>query len=196
MKARRVTLPNGRVWLRVASPGWHNPLDPLPARDRGGRWNPPGSCPTLYLNGNVTTARQQIARMLEGSPVSVEDLDDGAYILVAARLPRSQHVADAVTDAGLMALGLPRSYPRDIGGREVDHEICQRVGWAVRDDRLQGVWCRSAATADGHGRELAWFPATSRSRATPLWLRPLPLGSWRSAVSWSDIGFAEQRDPS
>jgi hypothetical protein len=193
--ARRLSLPNGRVWLRVASPAWRDPLDPLPARERGGRWNPPDSFPTLYFNGDVTTARQQVARLLEGSPVTMEDLDDGAYVLVAAFLPRMQHVADAVTDTGLTALGLPPAYPRDAGGREIGHEICQPVGRAIRGQHLRGIWCRSASTADGSGRELAWFPATSRSTATPLWRRPLPLGAWRSAVSWDDIGFAEQRDP-
>ncbi len=133
--------------------------------------------------------------MLEGSPVTMEDLDDHSYVLVAAFLPRGQIVADAVTDAGLTALGLPASYPRAAGGREVGHEICQRVGRAVRGQHLRGIWCRSASTADGRGRELAWFPAAIRSTAMPGWRHPLPFGSWRSAVSWSDIGVPEQRDP-
>lgn len=125
----------------------------------------------------------------------MEDLDDRAYVLAAAFLPTGQDVADAVTDGGLTALGLPASYPRGAGGGEVGHEICQRVGSAVRGERLRGIWCRSACTMDGRGRELAWFPMTSRSTATPVWRHPLPFGSWRSAVTWSDIGLPEQRDP-
>jgi hypothetical protein len=42
----------------------------------------------LYLNADVLTARAQIERMLAGSPVRIDDLDDDAYVLVAATVPR------------------------------------------------------------------------------------------------------------
>jgi hypothetical protein len=195
VKAITVRLPDGRVWLRVADPAWADPLDPAFAAERGGRWNPPGSHPTLYLNADVVTARAQIERMLAGSPVRIDDLDDDAYVLVAATLPRSQTCADATTDAGLRSLGLPARYPFDAGGRALPPESGHAAGLRVRAEGLRGVWCRSAATPGGAGRELAWFPAGSRSIAKPGWRRPMPLGHWRVAAAWSDLGLDEQRDP-
>jgi hypothetical protein len=192
---RAVRLPDGRVWLRVADPGWKNPLDPSHAARAGGRWNPPRSHSTLYLNGDVATARAQLGRMLRGSPARIDDLRDDAYVLVAATLPRAQRCADAASPQGLRALGLPATYPLTERGREVARRRCQTVGAAVRESGLRGVWCRSAARTDGEGRELAWFPATRRSVARPVWERPLPLGAWRHAVSWGDVGLGDQREP-
>lgn len=195
MKARTVRLPDGRVWLRAANPDWTDPLDPSHAAERGGRWNPPDSYPTLYLNGDVGTARAQIERMLTGSPVRIDDLDDDAYVLVAATLPASQVCANATTPAGLRALDLPGSYPLDSAGVVLPVAVCQPVGLHVKSAGLRGVWCRSASMSDGTGRELAWFPAGARSRARRVWRKALPLGRWRHATSWADIGLDEQRDP-
>lgn len=195
MTPRLVRLPDGRVWLRLAEPEWGDPLDPTFAAEFGGRWNPPGSYPVLYLNGDVQTVRLQIERMLAGSPVHPDDLDDEAYVLVPATLPRSQRSADAVTDPGLRALGLPTSYPLDQAGEPIGHAPCQAIGAELRTDDVRGVWCRSACTGDGLGRELAWFPATPRSRARRAWDEPLPLGRWRDADGWSDLGLDAQPDP-
>lgn len=192
---KAVRLPDRRVWLRVADPSWRNPLDPSFAARKGGRWNPPHSHPTLYLNGDVVTARLQIARMLRGSPVEPEDLDDDAFVLVAATLPRAQRCADAVSPPGLRALGLPESYPVDGDGTPVDRETCRRIGVDVQASGLRGVWCRSALRDDGGGRELAWFPATRRSVARRVWERPLPLGQWRLARGWADLGLDAQPEP-
>jgi hypothetical protein len=180
------------VWLRVADPDWPDPLDPSWAEWRGGRWNPARSFRALYLNADPSTAVLQITKMLRGSPVRPEDLDDDAYVLVAATLPRRQRCAEAVTDGGLRALGLPASYPLDDDGGPVGHAACQPVGRQIRDLSLRGVVCRSAATMDGGGRELAWFPATRRSRARAVWDRPLPLGEWREARAWTDVGLPAQ----
>lgn len=195
MRALKVRLPDGRIWLRVADPAWNDPLDPSHAREHGGRWNPPGSHATLYLNDDAATSRMQIERMLAGSPVHIEDLDDEAYVLVAATLPRSQTCADAATRAGLRALGLPETYPRHADGGLVGYDVCQPIGGGVRRDGLRGVWCHSACTVDGRGRELAWFPATSRSVARAVWDDPLPLGTWRSAATWAALGLDGQPDP-
>lgn len=195
MKAKAVRLPDGRVWLRVAQSNWNNPLDPSYARNRGGRWNAPKSFPVLYLNGDVRTARLQIERMLEGTPVSVDDLDEEAYVLIAARLPKAQICADAVSAEGLRALRLPASYPRGARGEMIGHKVCRSVGRKIHGTALRGVWCKSACTNDGRGRELAWFPATAGSKARRVWKRPLPLGAWIYASQWSDIGLDEQADP-
>jgi hypothetical protein len=192
-----VRLPDGRVWLRVADPDWIDPLDPSYAAASGGRWNTPGSFPTLYLNGDVRTARRQIERMLVGSPVEIEDLTDEAFVLIAATLPSRQRCADAVSDSGLMALGLDARYPADRSGRPVPHGVCQEIGATVHRAGFRGVWCRSAAGSPSEGgTELAWFPASARSRARPAWPDPLVLGDWRHANDWSDIGLDPQPDPS
>lgn len=191
-----LSLPDGRIWLRVAKEAWADPLDPSPAKGHGGRWNLPGSFDALTLNGDVLTARAQIQRMLQGSPVTEDDLDDSApFVLVPATIPRRQHVADAASEAGLSALGLPVTYPRKRTGRAVPRAACQPVGSAVHDAGLRGVWCRSAATPDGIGRELAWFPARPSSRAQAVGKHPLPYGAWRRARSWSDLSLPAQRDP-
>lgn len=169
------TLPDGHPWLRVADASWSDPLDPSYAATYGGRWNPPGSFPTLYLNEDLLTARAQITALLEGSPVQPEDLDDG-FDLVVATLPRSQEVADAIGDEGLERLGLPDTYPRYRNGKPVRHNVCQPIGEEVKDAGLRGVHARSAVVDDGSGRELAWFPARETSRATRV--RRLVFREW------------------
>ncbi len=168
-------LPDGHRWLRVADESWGDPLDPSFAQQHGGRWNPPGSFPTLYLNEDLRTARAQITHMLEGSPVDPEDLDT-PYVLVTVSLPRSQIAADAVTHAGLGGLGLPPTYPRSDGAL-VSHDECRPIGATVKLSGLRGVHARSAATPDGSGRELAWFPARPSSK--PRRLEPdRPFNDW------------------
>lgn len=163
IRAIATRLRDGRHWLRVTDASWDDPLDPSFAQRHGGRWNPPGSFPALYLNEDLETARSQITHMLEGSPVDPEDLD-APYVLVTVSLPRSQIAADAVTDEGLDALGLPPTYPL-FDGALVSHDECQPIGAAVKLAGLRGVHARSAATPDGVGRELAWFPARPSSKA-------------------------------
>lgn len=167
MRPITVTIPDGHHWLRVADPDWADPLDPSFAAKHGGRWNPPGSFPTLYLNEDLATARAQVSKLLEGSPIRPDDLDAG-FDLVAVTLPRSQTVAEATSEEGLEALELPRTYPRHANGKPVRHDMCQPIGARVNEAGLRGVWVRSAATEDGSGRELAWFPARQTSRATPV----------------------------
>jgi hypothetical protein len=99
-------LPDGHRWLRLADPAWDDPLDPGFAARLGGRWNPPGSFPVLYLNEDVVTARLNLRRFLEGLPYGPEDLrDDTAPVLVVATIPRNQVVADVHTPAGVAAAG-------------------------------------------------------------------------------------------
>lgn len=160
-----IRLRDGHEWLRVADPGWADPLDPSFAAEWGGRWNPPNSFPTLYLNEDLATARAQIVKLLEGSPVEPDDLDPG-FDLVLTTLPRSQDAADAFTGEGLSALGLPETYPQFRNGRPVRHETCQPVGEQVQALGLRGLLARSAVMPEEIGRELAWFPARADSRAT------------------------------
>lgn len=176
---RTERLANGHRWLRLADPAWADPLDPDFARATGGRWNPPGSYPTLYLNEDVVTARINLQLFLAGKPYGPEDLAPArAPVLVGARLPRDQVVADVHSAAGVAAAGLPAGYPTDAAGALVGHDVCQPVGARAKADGLRGVRCRSARAPYGAGRELAWFPATERSRARPDGVAPFDKWFW------------------
>jgi hypothetical protein len=147
----------------VADPAWADPLDPGFAQRSGQRWNPPDSFPALYLNEDVVTARINLRLFLDDLPYGPEDLrDDAGPVLVGCGLPRGQEVADVHTPAGVAAVGLPPSYPLGSDGSLVAHDVCQPIGQLARDHGLRGVRCRSAQSPF---RELAWFPATVRSRA-------------------------------
>lgn len=172
-------LADGHRWHRICEAGWVDPLDDSFAAVRGGRWNPPGSWRTLYLNEDVVTARLNLERFIAGWPYEPEDLDDrhGPHLAVAT-LPRRQRAADVHTPDGVTAVGLPATYPLDADGALVPHEPCQRVGAEVRAAGLRGVRSRSAQAPHGAGRELAWFPATARSRARLVERRPFTDWFW------------------
>lgn len=162
-------LPDGHAWLRICDASWADPTDDTYAQRHGGRWNPPRSWRTLYVNEDLVTARLNLRRFIAGWPYEPEDLRADAGPQVAkVTLPRRQPVADVHTPDGVAAADLPATYPLDQSGELVGHEPCRRVGERVRIAGLRGVRCRSAPAHDGAGRELAWFPATSRSRATLL----------------------------
>lgn len=183
---RRPVAPVDHLWLRVCGPGWEDPFDPEFARVRGGRWNPPGSWPTLYLSRDLATARLQVARLLEGSPVDLDDLTDDAFEVVAARLPRRQEAADVVTTEGVAAAGLPVGYPVDDTGGRVTHQACWPVAEAAHAAGLDGVECRSAALASGAGRELAWWP---RGRSARPHSGRVPFGVWREGSVTDAVGL-------
>lgn len=166
MNTRRERLPDNHMWLRIAEPTWANPLDPSFAATHGGRWNAPHSHSTLYLNEDIVTARLNLRIWAAEWPWEPEDLrPENAPVLIHARLPRDQTVADAHTPDGLRGLGLPTSYPITATGALIAHAVCQPIGTTVHATELRGIRCRSAQTPLGAGRELAWFPATTRSKA-------------------------------
>lgn len=174
---RTEQLREGHEWLRIADPRWDDPLDPTFAQRAGGRWNPPGSHPTLYLNEDLATARLNLRAFVAEWPYEPSDLRDAAApCLVSAALPRRQTVLDAHSPGGIAAVGLPATYPLDASGLLVPHAPCQGIGRAAHQAGLRGVRCLSARTPDGAGRELAWFPATARSRARRV--RTRPFGEW------------------
>ena len=177
-------LPDDHVWLRITRPEYLDPFDTTFARRVGGRWNPPDSWPTLYLNADMATVHAQVRHMFVGRGVDPDDLDDGAPMhLAAATLPRRQRVADVVSDEGVVAAGFAPSYPLDSAGDLVGHDVTQPVGEVVHERGLRGVWSRSAALV---GEELAWFPAR-RAVAHPYWNRPRPFGSWRHARAVTEV---------
>lgn len=170
-------IPDGHRWLRICEARWDDPLDPSFAQVHGGRWNPPDTWPTLYLNEDVVTARLNLEAFIAGWPYRPEDLDDASGPqLATATLPRNQTVADVHTPQGVAAVGLPPTYPVAADGTTVPHDVCQRIGVEVKQAELRGVRCRSAQAPLGAGRELAWFPATTRSRAHLI--GRLPFAEW------------------
>lgn len=159
-------LPDAHTWWRIADPAWRNPLDPAFAQQRGGRWNPPGSYPTLYLNEDPVTARLNLRAFIRLWPYEPEDLrSESGPVLVGAALPRAQRVADVHTRLGVAKAGLHDNYPFDLNGNPVAHDVCQPIGARARKAELRGIRSRSAQSRDGAGRELAWFPASTRSAA-------------------------------
>jgi hypothetical protein len=173
------TIPDRHVWYRVADPGWDDPCDPEFAAAVGGRWNAPASFAALYLNEDVVTARINLQLFIAGLPYGPEDLSaDAAPVLVHVTLPRAQEVADVHSAGGVAAVGLPPGYPDDGNGNVVGHDVCQPIGHAAKAAGLRGVRCRSARAIYGAGRELAWFPATARSRAVPSTTQPFRDWFW------------------
>ncbi len=174
------TTPIGGRYYRVANPEWADPVDAsFAARFPGQRWNPPGlSC--LYLNHDVATARANVYRQFRGLPYSPESLEPAmAPQLVEVEIPSGQ-AADAHSDEGLAAVGLPATYPQDPSGGVVPHEVCQPIGQAAHDANLDGVDYRSAAP--GGTRELAWFPR--HTPPVPTALRPFDQW-WKSSAALS-----------
>ncbi len=140
------TVRRGGSYNRLAEPSWANPLDTSYSRQRGGRWNPPGSFGALYLNRDLRMARLQVLHKLSGHPYGVEDLDEAEqHELVDVEVAERDWL-DCVTAAGLESVGLPDTYPRHRNGRPVRHVTYQPVGQAAFDDQRPGIACRSAAT--------------------------------------------------
>jgi hypothetical protein len=154
------TRPIGGEYLRVAEPDWRDPVDASYAQVQGGRWNAPGAHATLYLNADIATARANVQHKYRGLPYGPEDLDPAeAPHLVHVPVPPGV-AADAVSEDGLVALGLPASYPIHRNGEEVTWQECQPIGAAVfvaevDGNLLDGIACRSAA--DGGNEELAYY---------------------------------------
>jgi hypothetical protein len=135
----------GGSYNRLAEPFWPDPLDMTYSRQRGARWNPPGSFGVLYLNRDLRMARLQVQHKLRGHPYGVEELDDSEqHDLVSVEVAERDWL-DCVTVPGLEAVGLPPTYPRHRNGRPVRHADCQPIGEAAFDDGSPGIACRSAA---------------------------------------------------
>lgn len=146
----------GGRYLRIADPEWSDPLSPSYSRQRGGRWNPPGSFGVVYLNATPALARAQLRHKLEPRGIRPEDLDpEQAPLLVHTDVPELSYV-DAVTDRGLASLDLPATYPLEADGKLIPHATCQPIGQAAFNAGEPGIACRSAAEPAGD-EELAFF---------------------------------------
>jgi hypothetical protein len=152
----------GGGYCRLVLPGWADALDSGYSLRAGGRWNAAASFGALYLNDSVALARLQASHRLARLPYGIEDLDPSEqHDLVSVEVAVLE-VLDCVSDAGLQAVGLPDSYPRDPSGKPVPWRECQPVGQAAFDDGTPGLACRSAATgAADSDEELAVFATRS-----------------------------------
>jgi RES domain-containing protein len=174
----------GGRYLRVADPAWRRPLDPRYAARRGGRWNPPASFPVLYLCATVEVARANVLRRFEGLPYGVLDLHPVRRPALIDTYVRAHRALDAVTNAGLRALGLPTSYPFDARGDRIEWSTTQPIGKRVWDLAEASIACRSASLPRGErGEELAWFVRaradrlrTARRRDFDAWFEGAPSG--------------------
>jgi hypothetical protein len=171
---RHVT--RGGAYLRVADPGWHDPLDASYAAEHGGRWNPPGSFPMLYLCATVRVARANVFHRFERFPYGVLDLrPDRRPDLVEVHLAELRAV-DVVTAAGCRSVGLPATYPFD-GRRRIGWERTQPIGLRAFDAGEEAIAARSAALAEGErGEELARIIRRRKDR--PRLTRRRPFDEW------------------
>jgi hypothetical protein len=144
------TIARSGRYYRVCDPSWDDCCDGRYAAEFGGRWNPPSSFLTLYLNRDVETARANAKRIYEGEAFGLFDLNPvmRPHLQVIELTPCEP--VDAVTAEGLRALRLPSSYPESVGWN-----VCQRIGARQHDDGAAGIAARSAALPGGE--ELALF---------------------------------------
>ncbi len=162
-------------WLRVVSPSWPDPVDASYSSRLGGRWNAPGGPQTLYLCDTVSTARAQVRRLFADRFIDLEDLRDDAIHLINVEVPTGS-MADAHTDSGLAALGLPPTYPLDQNAETVTHSVCQKIGDELFLHGVDGVCARSAArSASRNNLELAWY---ARGRVPAVVGAPMRYGAW------------------
>ena len=145
------------AYFRIAVPAWVDPLDAGYSVAHGGRWNPPGSFPVLYLNRDLPMSRANLARRFAGRPYGPEMLEPAqAPVLIETSVDGTDFV-DAVTPDGCLELGLPASYPLDEQGNEVGWNRCRAIEAAAWEAGEAGIACRSAATHDRAREELALF---------------------------------------
>jgi hypothetical protein len=142
----------------VADPDWRRPLDPAFAATRGGRWNPPGSFPVLYLCASREVARRVVLGRFEGLPYGLLDLrPERRPVLIETGVPTHRSV-DVVSDAGCRGASLPTTYPYDARSRKIGWSRTQPIGLAAWEQGERSLACRSAAPPrGGDGEELAWF---------------------------------------
>lgn len=157
-------------YLRVADPGWEDPLDGAYAARFGGRFNPPGSFPVCYLNRDLPTARANarhlLRQRLQGLPLFVDDLETTELPVLVGTDVGADDFVDVVTDEGCTELGLPVSYPLDASGEVIPWSVCRPIGLSAWDAGEAGIACRSAAEGTQRdGEELAWFQRDQRLAA-------------------------------
>jgi len=144
------------TYYRVCGPDWADCGDTSYSKQKGGRWNPPGSFGVLYLNKTRQLAALQARLNFVGSPIMLFDLKPERRPHLQSFVIPKHRLVDAVSDQGLAALGLAATYPYRVG-----HAVTQPIGQAAFDAGEDGIAARSAlqSTKPGewYGEELAAF---------------------------------------
>ncbi len=125
-------------------------VDGTYAQREGGRWNPPGSFPVLYTSCTEAVAIANLRHRYRGSPFQPWELDEADQADLYGLDVDQDRLVDAVSNAALAGIGLPSTYPDNVG-----HEITRPIGARLYAETNAGVWCRSAA--DRTGEEVALF---------------------------------------
>ncbi len=145
-----------------------DPSDTSFSKRNGGRWNEgdrPGRAGfgALYLCASIAVARSNARRHIAvcfGPTITVDDLADIARPQLQHYDVRDGDVVDAVTPAGVAALGLPPTYPTD-----VPHPPCQAIAAAVYAANEDGIAVRSAVGSAPSDEELVVFDRAVAARA-------------------------------
>ena len=127
-------------------------MDTSFSKAHGGRWNPPREFGVLYLCGTVLVAAANARKTYESEIATLFDLlpevrPDLQYVEV-----KLTSLVDVFTNAGVRAIHLPSSYPRNISWKR-----CQHIARQLYEKRERGIVYRSAATLPPIGEELAIF---------------------------------------
>ncbi len=149
-------LARGGPYVRVCDATWRDCADTEPSKRFGGRWNARGRFGVLYLCASRAVAAANARCAYER---------DGRYTLFDRRPDRRPHLqvftvaqtrfVNAVTPAGIAALGLPATFPF-----QVTYAACRPIGAGAYDEGELGIASRSAAEATREnvvGEELALF---------------------------------------
>lgn len=134
------------VAYRHQGPGY-DPLSGEGARYAGGRFNPPGSFPVLYLCETRPCAVAELQRLGHRQAIGLEGLLPRHLYQYRVRLSK---VLDLADDDALKALDLARG---DLTGPS--WEVTQELGVAAHGMGWQAILSDSATGAD---RVLAVFP--------------------------------------
>jgi hypothetical protein len=157
----------GGDYYRVADVDWSDPLDGSFAQTKGGRWNPPGSFPVVYLNATEELARTLVRAQMNSVGVEPEELDPVEGPLLVTSHVSGEEFVDIVSDDGCIAAGLPTSYPLNTSGERIGHAECQPIGVEAWDRGEPGIACRTPNQgAPAQAEELAWFERDHRLTAS------------------------------
>jgi RES domain-containing protein len=148
-------LRRGGTYYRVCDPSWSDPADTSFSRRYGGRWNPPGEFGALYLNADIAVAAANARRSLAsafGDAAAFTDIRPERRPDLQLFTVTPSAFVDAVTPAGIAALGLPAAYPH-----ECEHDRCRAIARTLHAAGEPGISARSVALPAGE--ELAIFDA-------------------------------------
>jgi len=157
-------VPRGGRYYRLCKPEWVDCRDTSYSKAQGGRWNPPGVFGALYLNATLEVAAANAREWHRDRAIKLFDVRPDRRPQLETFHLLEQRFVDAVSDAGIAALRLPKRYPFGVGW-----EQCQPIGKRAHDSGFRGVACRSAAEARPDswlGEELALFDSAPRPRRT------------------------------